>query len=113
MVGFVGERLESANCATRFHVGWWLSAPVAFREIDGRAAFRTNGVDQRHLPRKRSTRSRKKSCPRAPSWLWHGRDFVSARESCLSRSLIFSLYLAGAAKSICCFGDASHVCITR
>ncbi len=49
MVGLVGERLESADCAAGFHFRGRPGARFDFRKIDDRSDLCPNRLDQRHV----------------------------------------------------------------
>src|SRR2546430_6429797 len=54
VVEFVGERLESADCAARFYIRRWTCSRAAFRKIDGRSVVRADRLDECHICRQRS-----------------------------------------------------------
>src|ERR1700736_1296233 len=99
MVGFVGERLESADCATWLHFHGWPGARFDFRQIDGWSGLCPNRLDQCHVSWQRSARSRPKSCPRAFDWLRHRGGFVCVGECFLSRAPVVSRNPTRAARS--------------
>jgi len=98
-VGFVDQRLEPSNRATRFYFRWRPRIGASFWQSDGRPALCANGVDERDVRRERSARPGAQPCARAACRLRDRRGFVFARQSRLHRGLAIFGNRARAAKS--------------
>ena len=79
VVEFVGQRLESADCAARIYHCWRFGARAVVWQIHGRPALRSDRLDERDVYRQRSARTGKKSLPRIAVRLRHRRHPLRPR----------------------------------